>query len=241
MGGGLTIAAFVAVACTNTDTGPSSRVFAAPAWTGPESTTYNLVQQGGDVYGTCTLETRPGVEPNRTELRRLCSNGPYRDDGIAVVDSASLQPFSSTRTVVEPGKQRVHASTYAEGTVHMKTDVNGKVNEIDRNLPKPGAKIPDPGWYDDESLLWLVRGIPLRQGFEGAYYNVAAPIGQVFRVQVAVTGQEKVKVPAGEYTAWKVRIKTASITQLLWVDTQAPHRVVRARIERLTYEMTAAN
>ena len=98
--------------------------------------------------------------------------------------------------------------------------------------------MPEPAWYDDEELLWLVRGIPLREGFEGSFTNVNASTGRVFSAEVTVDEQEVVEVPAGTFQAWKVRIVTSTVTQLIWLDTEAPHRVVRARIERLTYELT---
>jgi len=92
--------------------------------------------------------------------------------------------------------------------------------------------------------LWLVRGIDLREGYEGSYQNVNAGTGQTFPVDLKVEGQEEVTVPAGTFTTWRVRIRTASVTQFAWVETDGSRRLVKARIEGIEdviYELTASN
>ena len=41
-----------------------------------------------------------------------------------------------------------------------------------RDLPEPTEEWPTPGWYDDESLFWLVRGVELREDYEDHYTHV---------------------------------------------------------------------
>lgn len=227
-------------------------IFAEAPWTGPERLHYNLVQRD-NLEGTCTLETEPGVSPGVTEVRRLCRDageGRYEDNGSARVDSATLRPISSLRVVLdlEEGDARQFATRYVpeEGLVRFESkqfeeggDAPTDALEAERGLPEPTEDVPLPAFYDDEELLWLVRGIPLREGYEGAFTNVNASTGRVFSAEVAVEEREVVEVPAGTFTAWKVRIVTSTVTQLIWVEEAAPHRVIRARIERLTYELAA--
>lgn len=227
-------------------------IFAEAPWTGPERLHYNLVQRD-NLEGTCTLETQPGVSPGVTEVRRLCRDageGRYEDNGSARVDSATLRPISSLRVVLdlEEGDTRQFATRYLpeEGLVRFasKQFEEGGAEptdalEAERELPEPTADVVEPAFYDDEELLWLVRGIPLREGYEGAFTNVNASTGRVFSAEVAVEEREEVEVPAGTFIAWKVRIVTSTVTQLIWIEEDAPHRVIRARIERLTYELTA--
>ena len=227
-------------ACSGGDETRVEKVFVAPPWAGNETNHYNLLDSGGNVYGTCELETRPGFEEGRTKLSRLCGDGPNRDDGTAIVDAKTLKPLSATRVISDAGKNKrtTFSATYGAEAVHFTADVNGTLNEAERQLPKPTETSPDPGWYDDESLLWLVRGLDLKQGYEAAYKNVNAGNGRVFSVELKVETAEKVKVPAGEFMAWRVRIRTDSITQYAWVGVDSPHTLIRARIERLTYELT---
>ena len=225
-------------------------IFENAPWSGPERLHYNLVQRD-NLEGTCVLETEPEVAPGVTEVRRFCRDaeeGRYEDNGSARVDSATLRPISSLRIVLdqEEGNSRHFATTYlpAEGVVRFDSkqfeageEEPGESLSAERELPEPTGEAPEPAWYDDEELLWLVRGIPLREGFTGAFTNVNASTGRVFSADVTVEEQELVEVPAGTFVTWKVRIQTSTVTQLIWVEADAPHRVVRARIERLTYEL----
>lgn len=230
-----------ATACGGGDDAIISRVFEAPPWTGAERLSYNLVQRGGHVYGTCSVETIPQSGSGQTELKLLCTDGAgHHDDRSATVDSQTLRPFSATRVISDDakGKRTSFTSQYEADIVRLEANVDGKVNKTERDLPQPTDKSPEPGYYDDESLLWVVRGIPLRTGWEGAYKDVNAGNGRIFTVAVKVEGPERVTVPAGGFNTWRVRIRTNSVTQYFWIDDAAPHRIVRARIERLTYELT---
>lgn len=224
-----------------------TKVFVAPPWTGDERNEYRLLDEGEDLYGTCILETDVDAEPGKTRLSRRCANEPrYRDDGTVLVDSQTLTPFEASRVRTDAEKnERVAAlSAYEPPVVNFTFDDRGRVRETVRDLPEPTEESPDPGYYDDESLLWLIRGIDLREGYEGSFQNVNAGTGQTFPVDLKVEGQETVKVPAGEFTAWKVRIRTASVTQYAWVEAEGSRRLVKARmegIEDVIYELTGSN
>jgi len=235
------LASFAPVACSSGADSPLSHVFVAPAWTADEHTTYDLVEQGGQVYGTCELQTRLDFEPGKSQLSFLCGDSAgNRDDRTVVTDAATLEPSSATRVIVNAGDNRrtTFTSAYGDNVVTLTADVDGKRRSAIRDLPRPTAVSPNPGYYDDESLLWLVRGIPLSNGYRGAYKDVNAGTGRVFSVDVSVEGQDAVHVPAGAFTAWKVRVHTSSVTHYFWVDIAPPHRVVRARVEHLSYELS---
>ena len=237
----LALTATAGVACSNEIGGPTSRVFEAPPWTGHELLRYDLTERG-DLYGHCEMETLPDAEPGLTKLNLLCGDERgFRDDRSATVRADTLEPVGATRVIVNPEKdtRTTFTSTYGDNKVTFTSDDNGKVRTAERELPTPTPENPEPGYYDDESLLWVVRGIPLRAGYEGRYSNVNAGNGRVFTVEVRVLGTDRITVPAGEFDAWRVQVRTSSITQLFWVDVEAPHRLVRARIERLTYELTS--
>jgi hypothetical protein len=239
--------AVVLSSCAGSNDRTLSKVFVAPPWTGDERNVYDLIDEGGELYGTCVLETDVDAEPGKTRLSRLCANEPrYRDDGTVLVDSQTLVPFEAARVRTDAEKnERVAAlSVYEPPIVKFTFDDKGKVRETERDLPEPTRTSPDPGYYDDESLLWLVRGMDLREGYEASYQNVNAGTGQTFRVDLKVEGQETVRVPAGEFSAWKIRVRTASVTQFVWVEAEGSHRLVKARIEGIEdviYELTGSN
>lgn len=231
------VAALTLAGCTSTTEPKAERVFLGPPWTGNERFTYDLLASGREPYGTCILVTELDAEPGQARLSRLCSDepGPHRDDGTVYVDAATLEPVSSLRVQTDASKNRriSFAATYDYPLVRFEADENGKIRRTERDLPQPTEQNPDPAYYDDESMLWLVRGIELRSGYEGTYRNVSAATGAVFDVKLRVEGEEDVTVPAGTFRAWKIRISTSTITQFAWVEVARPHRLVKARVHGL--------
>ncbi|MCZ2108930.1 MAG: DUF3108 domain-containing protein [Dehalococcoidia bacterium] len=231
-----------AVACSSSEP-VISKVFQAPPWSQDESYPYDLKDDGGKLYGTCVLETKLEVQPGQTQLNHLCgSGGPERDDRTVTVDSKTLRPITGNRTISNSstGERTSFTTVYNDDTrtVHLTADEKGKVHEADRDLPRPTKESPEPGYYDDESLFWLMRGIPLEKGWSGSYKDVNASNGQVITATIWVDDKETVKLASGTYEAWKVRLETQSVTQFFWIDAASPHEVVKARIERLTYELS---
>jgi len=217
-------------------------------WTGNETINYNIVDQGGDLTGRCQLDTKVETAPGRTTLVQDCANagdkepGRYRDDRTAIVESQTLKPISATRTTSDAQKhtQTTFTSTYGPTQVKFQANDNGTLHGTTRDLPKPSDKSPDPGYYDDEELFWIVRGITFEKGWEGAYIDVNASNGQTITAQFKVDDQEKVTVPAGTYTTWKVQLSTSSVTQFFWIDASSPHLVIQAVVEDTTYKLTSA-
>jgi hypothetical protein len=231
-----------AIACDSSET-TISKVFKAAPWQGAEDYTYNLVDQGNKVTGTCQLKTTPNSAPGQSLLEQLCSNtAGDRDDRAVTVDAQTLRPISGTRTIfaIKKNSTTVTKSTYDDNNVTLEINEGGDVHRAVRTLPKPTKDSPDPGYYDDESLFWVVRGVPLDKSFSGAYQDVNASNGQSFVAQVDVQDQETVKVPAGTFQAWKIRLETSSITQYFWIDVASPHAVVQADIEDTRYQLVSA-
>ncbi|MBI2765466.1 MAG: hypothetical protein HYX53_06085 [Chloroflexi bacterium] len=230
--------------CSSSSSTRSAKIFQTPPWAGPESYTYQLSRRDEPDAGLCVLETAPNFEPGNTKISRLCGKEPYRDDGTATVDAATLAPVQTVRTFVDGKNNRtnVFTSDYADGQVTFTADLSGKVRRATRDLPKPTKDSPDPGWYDDESLLWLARGITLRSGYTGYYtYVINAGQPRIVGVEVLVEPPEQVTVPAGTFEAWKVRVHKDTSNYYIWVERTSPNRVIQAQIEDITYKLAAAN
>lgn len=245
---GLALAA-TAASCGGQTERTLTKVFVAPPWTEDESFEYRLLAERDEEYGKCILEVEIEAEPGLTRLNLLCDDepGPHRDDGTVLVDAQTLEPVSSSRVRVDSeanDRFSVNSEYNPPDEVRFESNDNGTIRSTTRELPEPSDESPDPGFYDDVSLLWLVRGIDLREGYEASFQNIAANTGQTFPVDLTVEGQESVSVPAGEFMAWKVRITTSSVVQFAWVDVEAPHRLVKAQIrgvQDVTYELTNIN
>lgn len=245
LAGAVLLGALAAVACGSSDDPTTSHIFVSAPWGGDERATYDLLDEGDRIDGTCILETSAGDDV--LTLRRLCEDATgegHRDDGSVEVEPESLIPLHSERVLVnsESGKRTTFTGAYADGVATLgyeRVDIaSERVEEersTDRDLPVPDEGSPDPGYYDDESLFWLLRGVPLEEGWEGAYHNVNLGVGRIFVAEVRVDRRERVVVPAGEFDAWRIRVRTASVSQLVWIEAEAPHRMLKAQIERSTY------
>lgn len=222
------------------DERPLTRVFAGPTWQTGEMLAYQL-RQRDQILGSCTLSVDAAEGPSRTRFTSLCSSpdGRYRDDRTVEADARTLQPARSERVIarLDEGTESVFTATYRETDVLLEARAEGKHNETTRPLPAPTERSPDPAYYDDVSLFWLVRGLPLAKDFEGAFRDVNAGNARVFTVVVRVTGTATVEVPAGLFETWEIEVKTESVTQVFWVERTGSRRVIRARIERDLYEL----
>ena len=58
------------------------------------------------------------------------------------------------------------------------------------------------------------------------------PSGEVVTVSIKIESQERIRVPAGDFNSWKVRVETPANTVFIWVDDAAPHRMLRASAEQ---------
>jgi hypothetical protein len=229
-------------ACASEDI-PSSKIFVAPPWTGAERYSYEVVVRGVDGAGRCDLVTTPEVEPGRTLLQRLCAKDQFTDNGSVLVESATLRPIESERVNADEERDRrvTYRIVYGETEATFTADDGSTRRETTRRLPEPDADHPDPGYYDDESLLWLARGIALKDGYDDGYHHVInAGQPRVLPVAVTITSQEDIETPAGKFRTWRVRFQRESTVYFAWVDVNAPHVVVQARIEDATYRLLPA-
>lgn len=235
--------ALFASACAPDEAQPRPAIVERVPWTESETLRYDLVERGGEIYGRCVLTTDLDVSPGVTRLSHLCADvtEQQRDDRVTEVASETLTPISAERTIrnLEKDTTTTYTSTYSGNEVQLNARVGNNINDTSRTMPEANGDVPNPTWYDDESLFWIMRSVPLRAGFEQTYTNLNAANGQVFDVHVTVEEQEEVTVAAGTFTAWRIRLKTESVVQEFFVDAESPHRVVYARIERINYELTA--
>jgi hypothetical protein len=236
-------AGLVVAACGGGGSDASNKVFVAPPWAGEETLTYALEQEGVDNEATCVLTTEQSEGEELTLVRACSDNRGYSDEGRVVVLGESLEPRESVRTYydVEEDRTTVHSVRYEGREAHFETRVSDDddARTTSRDLPEPTDESPTPGWYDDESLLWLVRGIELREGYEDHYTHVInAGQPRVLTADLEVQELEEVEAPAGTFRAWLVRVSSGNVVYRFWVDEEAPHRVVRATVEGSTYELT---
>lgn len=226
--------------CGGGDNTQITKVFSGPTWDVGEQLAYQL-RQRDEISGTCTLSVENAEDPALQRLVSLCGSpdGRYRDDRWVEVDPATLTPIESERVIadLDDESRTVFNAAYGSTTVLFTAAADGNENETTRDLPEPNETSPDPGYYDDVALFWVIRGAPLAEGYEASFINSNAGNARTFTVSITVQGSETVAVPAGEFETWEVEVKTGSITQIVWIEKDAARRVIRARIEREFYEL----
>lgn len=216
------------------------RIFVAGPWpdTG-EQAVYRLFDRGVDGEGRC--ETTTGTPTNGVlRLQERCTRDEFGDEGFVDVEAATLAPIRSERVIsnTKDDKQVTHTVVYDDATATFSTDDGSDRRETTRELPRATEDHPDPAWYDDKSLFWLIRGIALESGYEATYiYVINAGQPRILPVDVRVEGKETVEVPAGTFTAWKVRVERDNTVFFLWVNSEGNREVVQARIESWNYEL----
>lgn len=235
----------VLVACgaSFSDAEPTSAIFRAAPWESEETLFYNVWQRTY-LRGACTLTTSVDRSSGTTELTQFCidrEEGLYEDNRTVVVDSETFQPIRSAQIIANNKDERVETKSVVypvEGLIAQFLSVSGE-NEFGatRELPEPSLDVPSPVWYDDGALMWLVRGIDFSETGAIRFTDVSASTVTVFNAEFRVEGRERIQVTAGTFETWKIRLSTKTVTQRFWVDVDAPHRVVQAKIENVTFEL----
>lgn len=249
------IAFFVFTSCSEESLFPHAEIFHSVVWNEDESLKYELTRNEY-LEGYCVLETKIDVATKKTELSQTCTDSlgvGYIDKRKTVVQNQKLKPIESNRQINNPEKseRRQFSAIYyysVESAVTFKiAEFKGsereptKTLEVKRVLPTPTDAVPDPVWYDDDSIFWLLRGIKLTNGYQASFTNVNAATGRVFSAHLEVLRKEIIEVPLGKFKTWKIKLETTSIKQHLWVEVDRPHRIIRAELEDLVYKLVLSD
>lgn len=206
----------IAMSCSGGDSVPASDVVETVPWTDSgirEVFVYNVVDKSGAVLGKETLSI--DTSGSDTRLRQLFESDTNKDDGEVVVDSRTLQPKSSTRTIVTPSDTETIEAQYTPAGVEIKQ--GGK---------QSGLSVPEHS-YDNDTSLFLWRTLPFADGYEGAYVTIITNRRTRQNVTLRVVGKETVTVPAGKIEAWRLEIKTSNAKQTAWYSTNGHHFLVK--------------
>ncbi len=197
------------VACAGGGSGaPASDVVAAIPWSQRETLAYVLKDKAGSEQGKATLSVE--VAGARTTLAQRFTSASSSDESEVVVDSATLKPVSATRAITSPKDKTNLTVTYSPDGVLIKQD--------DR---QSGLSVPDHS-YDNDTSLFLWRTIPFQDGYTATYTTIITNRRSRQTVGLKVTGKESVTVPAGQFQAWRLEIRTESAKQVAWfADTPA--------------------
>ena len=213
----LIAAAFAAtlVACGgNEPSSPTSDVVAAIPWQGNESLSYVLKDKDGAVVGRGTLLVALTGE-GTTGLAQAFQNETNRDESSVIVDSRTLKPKESTRTIVTADDVDTVEATYSEEGVLIR-----------HGEKQSGLSVPDHA-YDNDTSLFLWRTIDFRQGYEASYVTIITNRRSRQAVSLRVAGKETVRVAAGEFECWRLEVRTSNTYQVAWYADTPTRPLIR--------------
>jgi hypothetical protein len=81
--------------------------------------------------------------------------------------------------------------------------------------------------YENESSLWLWRTLPFAEDYRARYVSVNVVERKRQTVELEVTGQQTITVPAGTFNTWRLQVRNGRATRVAWINVDAPHQIVR--------------
>lgn len=151
-------------------------------------------------------------------IRQELSLGRTRETVELTVAAGTLRPRQLGLEVTTPdGWTRLDA-TYTGRTAEVKLDRQGEIEA--HALPLPRGR-----FFEGESLLYVLRSLPLATGYRTQLEVVLTRSLTPARIGVEVRGREQIRTPAGEFLTWVVEVP--DLFQMVWIGVEAPHPVVR--------------
>ena len=190
----------------------------SPAWTGDESFSYDIVGvQDGAKAGTGIVKITPAADS--TTIEQTYTFGEVVQHFVTRVDSKNLKPIGGEMSFTGSPNAFSLTTQYQDG----KLVITAKTAEGDKNATVDVAADA----VDNDSLLMILRGLPLKEGFSTSL-NIAigASAAQV-KGTVNVTGKEPVTVPAGTFETYKIELDFGGQKQGAWYDVAAPHTMIQ--------------
>jgi len=221
-----------AISCTDDDLGEANAIVTDIPWSAPESYAYDIVNDDQEKQGEGTLSI---VERDGRAyiVQQFEDDEGNSDMSVIAVDPATLEPFAGERTIIDTEDDRRVILDSEYGTLD---DGSYGVRIRERNFDpadddEPSSERCNPlklaeNTYDNDSSLFLWRTIEFRERNDVAY-TASLPNRRLRRdVTLEVMEQTQVETPAGQFDAWRVRIRTSDQTQNAWFATTDDHKLL---------------
>jgi hypothetical protein len=202
----------LATACASNSGPPTSDVVTAIPWTANESLDYVVKRPDDEVLGRATLSIE--LQNGQTLLSQSFE-GDTTDKSSVVVDSKTLKPLSAKREIAAKDDDTTITVDYSGG--------GALIREGDKQT---GLTVPEHA-YDNDTSLFLWRTINFETGHEVTYTTIITNQRSRQKVDLFVSRRETVTVPAGEFTAWRVEIRTSNASQVAWYADTPAHQLIR--------------
>jgi hypothetical protein len=202
-------------------------VVSAVPWKSSESAVYVLKNKKGDTVGKTTLSV--ATSGSNVELSQNFANDTATDVSTVVADAMTLKPVSAMRKIKNPKDERELVVTYSKDGALIK--------DGDK---QSGISVPEHA-YDNDASLFIWRTLAFADGYQGKYVTIITNQRTKQEVTLKVTRKETVRVPAGEFTAWRLEINAEDAKQVAWIADTPSRTLVRYDNDRgLIFELEKA-
>ena len=155
-------------------------------------------------------------------------------DGVWIITENVTTPQGEIKetSTVEKGTLNLLKRSIDQGPVSIELDVknNKAVGTMSMNgQPKPiNADLGGALFADGAGSFNVISTLPLAENYQTSFRNYDIQGNKVKTMLLKVEGTEKVKVPAGEFEAYKISLKSedGSDNQTIWIDKNT-RRVVK--------------
>lgn len=142
----------------------------------------------------------------------------------SVLTFSDALEMRETHQTATQGPQRgqidiVYANGRAAGKAVTPSPTGLKSVDVDAEIPL--------GAIDDNLLQPLIAAMPFAAGAKLQLAVFLSGKGTLSQYVLTVAGEERVKVLAGEFDAWKVELSGADAPVTMWITRTAPFRVVK--------------
>lgn len=149
-----------------------------------------------------------------------------RQDDTTTVEAATLRPISVRQGGTMQGQAMFVRLDYAGGRVRGASRSLGSGGPEEHQID---TAVTDATLDDNELALTAVAA-PYASGAHWTVPVFEGGKGAVAQVQVSVTGEESVTVPAGTFACWKVDITGGQQPVTMYVTKAAPYMTVKLEI-----------
>lgn len=223
---GLIVGLFLVAGLVSGCSKSSARQALEIPWSGAETVKY-VWKQAGQEVGKATFS----VNPEGTGYRFVSETdfpGKLVSRDEVVVDS-DLRPLKTHKESKAADQVTTVVAEYSGGKAKLEADTPKGRQSLSVNVPKDA--------YDNDSVLYIQRAMPLKEGFEASFSNVIVGSGTVVRFKTRVVTVEEVTVPAGTSKAYKVEMSVAGAKQYVWYGVDKPFYLVKYDNGNLVLEM----
>lgn len=185
-------------------------------WPDQETTTMEVIHNGRPV-GTSRLTVQK--DGDEWLLTVVSEAEGYREESTVRAHGENLLP-SQVELRLAAEDDAVNLEGRYDGQ-----RVTVTVNEAADDSGSFFIELPDPPYFDNEQVQFVLRALPLAEGWQGGLNLVVIRNGTHAVVGAWVVDREEVETPLGTIDAWKVEMR--GLGQFAWIEVDAPHRLVK--------------